>query len=153
MSHLWLHYHSHRWWVTYRDNYCIVINLVCNNRDSWQYKKYFISHITKKLIMTKVDYTIKEFTHMNYHTQSIFCNRLIWQFGRLFATITKLNHYQHPFNAHRHTVCRHLCAYWYGMCEVCIDCCCKRVCTCNHTSKQWRHHLYMGTWTLYRWCW
>ena len=31
--------------VIYRDNYHIMINLVCNNRDR-QYIKYFISHIT-----------------------------------------------------------------------------------------------------------
>ena len=30
----------------YLDNYRIVINLLCNNRDR-QYMKYFISHITK----------------------------------------------------------------------------------------------------------
>ena len=34
---------------SYRDNYHIVMNLVCNNRDR-QCKEYFISHITNVIL-------------------------------------------------------------------------------------------------------
>ena len=44
-SHLYLHYHSYSWWETYCNNYYIMTNSVCNNRDR-QYIKYFILHIT-----------------------------------------------------------------------------------------------------------